>query len=162
MEEQLSEILNRMVSKSEEQQAQILEQQNQIASLVQAIQQMPGVQRPVAVTVNPAPIAADVIRAEKVQKLAFNMRKSNRFKIFKVHADSDVKLFIKKFDEELKSLKIIVGIDDDLTQEEYIPIFRASLDFPFIERVEQVLTKLQKTWANVSIADLIKLRTQSD
>ena len=55
-------------------------QQNQITSLVTAIQQMPGVQEPVAVTVNPAVVAAEVIRAEKVQKLALNMRKSNRFK----------------------------------------------------------------------------------
>ena len=157
MSDKLEEILTRMVSKSEEQQAQILQQQNQITSLIQAIQQMPGVQRPVEVTVNPAVVAADAIRAEKVQNLALNMRKSNRFKIFKVHTDSDVKLFIKKFDEELKSLKLMVGIDDDLTKEEYIPIFRASLDFSVIERVEQVLTKNNKDWANVSIAELIKL-----
>ena len=132
-------------------------QQNQITSLVTAIQQMPGVQEPVTVTVNPAVVAAEVIRAEKVQKLALNMRKSNRFKIFRVNNDSDIKLFIKKFDEELKSLKLMVGIDNDLTKDEYIPIFRASLDFSVIERVEQVLKKNNKTWANVSIDDLIKL-----
>ena len=51
----------------------------------------------------------------------------------------------------------MVGINDDLTKEEYIPIFRASLDFSVIECVEQVLTKNNKDWANVSIADLIKL-----
>ena len=157
MSEQLEEILTRMVSKSEDQQAQILHQQNQITSLIQALQQMPGVQRAVEVTVNPAAVAAETIRAEKVQKLALNMRKSNRFKTFKVHADSDVKLFIKKFDEELKSLKLMVGIDDDLKKEEYVPIFRASLDFPVIERVEQVLKKLNKDWANVTIAELVKL-----
>merc|ERR1712082_585739 len=117
MSEQLNELLTRMVSKSEDQQAQILHQQNQITSLIQALQQMPGVQRAVEVTVNQAAVAAETIRAEKVQKLALNMRKSNRFKTFKVHADSDVKLFIKKFDEELKSLKLIVGIDDDLKKE---------------------------------------------
>ena len=142
MSEQLNELLTRMVSKSEDQQAQILHQQNQITSLIQALQQMPGVQRAVQVTVNPAAVAAETIRAEKVQKLALNMRKSNRFKTFKVHTDSDVKLFIKKFDEELKSLKLMVGIDDELTKEEYIPIFRASLDFPVIECVEQVTVGL--------------------
>merc|ERR1712082_363011 len=135
MSEQLNELLTRMVSKSENQQAQILHQQNQITSSIQALQQMPGVQRAVEVTVNPAVVAAETIRAEKVQKLALNMRKSNRFKTF----------------------KLMVGIDNDLTKEEYIPIFRASLDFSVIERVEQVLKKDAKTWANVSINDLIKL-----
>ena len=61
MSDKLEEILTRMVSKSEDQQAQILHQQNQITSLIQAIQQMPGVQRPVEVTVNPAVVAADAI-----------------------------------------------------------------------------------------------------
>ena len=38
----------------------------------------------------------------------------------------------------------MVGIDNDLTKDEYIPIFRASLDFSVIERVEQVLKKITK------------------
>ena len=116
-------------------------QQGQINNLIETIKLMPGVQNPVAVTVEPAVIAPDVIRAEKVQRLALNMRKSNRIKIFKANNDSDIKLFIKKFDEELKSLKLMVGIVDDLTKEEYVPIFRASLDFTVIERVEQILKK---------------------
>ena len=82
------------------------QQQDQIKSLIQALQRMPGVQEPVRVNVEPAVVADAVVRAEKVQKLALNMRKSNRLKPnpFKVTSDSDVKLFIKKFDEELKSL----------------------------------------------------------
>ena len=135
----------------------VKQQQDQITNLIQVLQQMPGVQEPVRVNVQPAAVAAEAIRAEKVQKLALNMRKSNRFKIFKVTTDSDVKLFIKNFDEELKSLKLMVGIDDNLTKEEYIPIFRASLDFSVIERVEQGLTKNNKTWDDLSIEDLIKL-----
>ena len=135
----------------------VKQQQDQITNLIQVLQQMPGVQEPVRVNVQPAAVAAEAIRAEKVQKLALNMRKSNRFKIFKVTTDSDIKLFIKKFDEELKSLKVMVGIDGNLTKEEYIPIFRASLDFSVIERVEQVLTKNNKTWADLSIEDLTKL-----
>ena len=53
-------------------------------------------------------------------------------------------MFIKKIGEEIKSLKQMVGIADDLTKEEYVPIFRASLDFTVIERVEQVLKKTLK------------------
>ena len=157
MTERLEQILATMAEKSEEQQATILQQQNQITGLIEAIKLMPGVQHPVAVTVEPAVIAPDVIRAEKVQRLALNMRKSNRIKIFKANNDSDIKLFIKKFDEELKSLKLMVGLADDLTKEEYVPIFRASLDFTVIERVEQVLKKVAKTWATISINDLLKL-----
>ena len=118
-----------MVSKSEEQQAQILEQQSQIASLIDSLKQMPGVQEPVRITVNQTPIDAAVIRADKVQKLAFNMRKSGRVKPFKINSDSDVKLFLKKFEEELVSIKNMVGIEDDLTRKEYVPIFRSCLDF---------------------------------
>ena len=88
------------------------------------------------------------------------MRKSNRIKVFKANNDSDIRKFIKKFGEELKSLKPMVGIDDALTKEEYVPIFRASLDFDVLERVEQVFDKDAgniKTWENIAIDDLHKL-----
>ena len=92
------------------QQSQMAEQQAQITNLLTAMQQMPGMQEPVKVEVRPPVANAADVRAEKVQKLALSMRKSNRFKVFKVHADSDIKLFLKKFDEEIKSLKVMVGI----------------------------------------------------
>ena len=160
MSEKLEEILARMAAKSEEQQAHILQQQNQITGLIEAIKLMPGVAAPVAVTVEPAVVDPLVVRAEKVQRLSMNMRKSNRIKIFKACNDSDIRMFIKKFGEEIKSLKQMVGIANDLTKEEYVPIFRASLDFTVIERVEQVFKKAAnnvKTWNNIAINDLHKL-----
>ena len=94
-----------------------------IASLVETIKVMPGVSAPVAVTVQtPAP-DADVVRADKVQKLAMCMRKSNRIKVFKHTSDSDIRKYIKKFDEELRALKPMVGINDALSQDEYVPLF---------------------------------------
>ena len=135
-------------------------QQGQISNLIETIKLMPGVQNPVAVTVQPVAVDPLVVRAEKVQRLSMNMRKSNRIKIFKACNDSDIRMFIKKFGEKIKSLKQMVGIADDLTKEEYVPIFRASLDFTVIERVEQVFKKDAlnvKTWANISINDLHKL-----
>ena len=78
-------------------------QQDQITSLIDVIKNMPGVSAPVAVTVQPAQVEADVVRAEKVQKLAMCMRKSNRIKVFRHTNDSDIRKYIKKFDEELKS-----------------------------------------------------------
>ena len=136
----IEDLLNRMVAKSEEQDDRILQQQTQITELLQALR----TPQPVRVDLQQPVVADAVVRAEKVQKLAFNMRKSSRLKPFKVTADSDIKSFIKKFDEELKSLKAMVGIDNALSKEEYTPIFRASLDFSIIERVSQVLTKMGK------------------
>ena len=128
--QQLQELLTRMVTKNEEQDARILAQQNQIQQLLQTLQNPPQPQ-----------VADGVLRAEKIQKLAINMRKSARFKPFKVTADSDIKLFLKKYGEELRTMKAMVGIADELTKEEYTPIFRSCLDFPIVERVSQVLIK---------------------
>ena len=122
-------------------QERMLQKDEQIVSLIDSIKNMPGGQNQVAVTVQPAVIDPVVVRAEKVQRLAMNMRKSNRIKIFKASSDSDIQIFIKKFGEELNTLKQMVGIDNDLTKEEYVPIFRASLDFAVLERVEQVFKK---------------------
>ena len=94
MSEQLQELLNRMVSKSEEQDARILEQQNQITQLLQTLRSPP----PVRVDLQQPQVADAVLRAEKIQKLAINMRKSGRLKPFKVTADSDIKLFFKKYE----------------------------------------------------------------
>ena len=77
------------------------------------------------------------------------LRKSNRIKDFKHTKDSNVRTYLKRFDEELKSLKSMVGITDDLTREEYVPLFRASLDFNVLKRVEQVFVADSvnvKTW----------------
>ena len=137
--------------------AKLLEAQERsdakFAELVGSMRQ----QGPVNVQYNPVEPAAAVIRAEKVQKINFNLRKSNRLKPFKVSADTDVKLFLKKFEEELKNMKAMVGMNDDLNQEEYVPIFRSCLDYPIVERVGQVLTSQNKTWATVTIPDLNKL-----
>ena len=115
----IEELLATMAEKSNEQQAQI-------AGLIEAIKLMPGLAQPVAVTVNQAAVDPLVVRAEKIQRLSMNMRKSNRIKIFKATNDSDIRMFIKKFGEEIKSLKQMVGIANDLSKEEYVPIFRAS------------------------------------
>ncbi|CAL4100991.1 unnamed protein product, partial [Meganyctiphanes norvegica] len=111
----LEEIIAKMAERS-------LEQQGQIAGLIEAIKAMPGVQNPVAVTVQPAVIDPAIARADKVQRLSMSMRKTNRIKEFKGN-DSDIRIFIKKFEGELATLKPMVGIADNLTDLEYIPIF---------------------------------------
>ena len=147
---EIKELVVKMAQNSEQQQAQILQQQQQISGLIEAIQGMPGIQRPVAVNVNPAPIAAHVVRAEKVQRLAMAIRKTNRLKEFKHTKDANIRTYIKKFEEELKSLKVMVGIADDLSRDEYIPLLRASLDYNVLKRLEQVFSMSLKDHKQVS------------
>merc|ERR1712243_550895 len=96
---------------------------------------MPGVQNPMEVRVAPPQLNEDEVKADKVQKLAVCMRKSHRVKPFKF--DQDVLFFLKRYSEELTSLKSICAIDFDLRKDQYIPIFKASLDFAVLERLDQ-------------------------
>ena len=50
------------------------------------------------------------------------MRKNSRLKIYKHDGEADIRRYIKKFDEELKSLKVMVGNANDLEKAEYVPI----------------------------------------
>ena len=116
---ELADILNRLVVNSEKQeerfvtqQNQIADQQSQIAELIKTIKEPP----PVTVEYRQPGPAAEVIRAEKVQKINFNLWKSSRLKPFRVSADSDIKLFLKRFDEELQNMKAMVGLDQALTK----------------------------------------------
>ena len=135
------ELLAQLVARSEIQDKKMAEQQQTITALLQQIRNPAPLQ---VQYVPAAPNDADV-RAEKVQKINLNIRKSNRLKLFKVSNDSDIKLFLKKFDEELTNMKVMVGLDENLTRDEYVPIFRSCLDYPVVERVGQVLTSKGKT-----------------
>ena len=146
-----AELLAQLVARSQIQDQKMAEQQQTITALLQQIRNP----APVQVQYVPAAPNVDEVRAEKVQKINLNIRKSNRLKLFKVSNDSDIKLFLKKFDEELQNMKVMVGLDENLTRDEYVPIFRSCLDYPVVERVGQVLTSKNKTWENVTIEDLV-------
>ena len=118
------------------------QQQDQIKALIEALK-------------NPQGPDANAIRAEKVQKITFNLCKSSKLKPFKI--SQDVKLFQKLFTEQLVIMKAAVGITDDHSRDEYVPIFRSCLDFPVVERVGVALTGLKKTWKDVTIPELTKL-----
>ena len=86
---------------------------------------------------NPAPVQfvpaapnADNVRKEKVQSINLNTRESNKLKIFKATADTDIELFLKKFKEELNNMKVLVGIDGNLTRNEYVPLIQIMLRLP--------------------------------
>ena len=129
MGELVEKLLTAMAEQSAASQAQLVASQWQIADLIAAMQQLPQVGGPINVAVNhPAPDNA-VVRADKLQRVALGLRKSNRVKEFKHNKDSNIRLYIKKFDEEVRALKTMVGIDDDLSDLEYVPLLRFSLDF---------------------------------
>ena len=102
MSEKLEEILAKMAEKSKQ-------QQPQITSLLTDIQGMPGINDPIRVTVQPAAQDVAAVRADKVQRLAIGLRKSNKIKDFKHTKDSNIRTYIKKFDEEIKSLITWLG-----------------------------------------------------
>ena len=117
-------------------------------------QLMEHLKNPAPVTLVPAAPNVDNVRKEKIQSINLNIRKSNRLKPYKGTADNDIELFLKKFTEELSNMKVLVGIDGDLTRNEYVPLFRSCLDYAVAERVTQVLTSKGKTWENVTIDEL--------
>ena len=135
-----------------------MQHRKEMADLIASIKDIQAV--PPTVNVQPAPLDQNAVCAEKVQRLAMSMRKSNRVKVFKASGDSDIQIFLKRFGEELITLKQMVGINDDLSKQEYVPIFRASLEFSVIERIDQVFKKdphNPKAWDTIEIGDLHKL-----
>ena len=157
MAEQSLVMTNELKQQSAAANAQVATSQAQIAALLGAIQQKPQVGGPINVAVNqPAP-DADVIRADKLQRIALGLRKSNRVKVFNHTKDSNIRIYIKKFDEEVRSLKTMVGIDNDLIDREYVPLLRNNLDFHVLKRVEQAFKadpQALKSWDIITIAEL--------
>ena len=151
--------MEELVAAMAEQQKTLVEQnkaqQTQITSLVDALKLMPGIAGPIQVAAAAADPAA--IRADKVQRVALGLRKSNRIKDFKHHKDSNIRIWIKKFEEEIKSLKTMIGIDSELTRDEYVPLFRGSLDYNVVKHVDQVFKAEAKTWENIAKDALHKL-----
>ena len=110
-----AELLAQLIASNAQLAAQSAKQDERFNALLQAFNN----KQPPPVEYRPAaPDAAD-IRAEKVQKINLSIRKSNRLKPFRVSADSDIRLFLKKFDEELQNMKVMVGLNGVLTKEEY-------------------------------------------
>jgi len=154
---EMQQLLLQMVEQNKALAEQNKLQQDHIVGLIDSIKAMPGIQRPIAVQVQPPQVNAAAARIEKICRLSVGMRKSTRLKVFKACDDCDIKLFIKQFDGELETVKQMVGITDALDDREYVPIFRAALDFAVLERVGQVFKKdplAVKTWEAIIKDDL--------
>ena len=96
-------ILEQLVARSGETDRALRQQSAQIVQLMEHLKSPP---RP----------NEDEKRKEKIQNLILNFRKTNRLKPFKGNSDSDIELFIKKFTEELNTVKVLVGLSNDSTR----------------------------------------------
>ena len=70
-----------------------LQHRKEMADLIKSIKDVQAA--PPTVNVQPAPVDQDAVRADKVQRLAMSMRKSNRVKLFKASGDLDINIFSK-------------------------------------------------------------------
>ena len=151
--EQIMEMFASMIEENKE-------QKKQINNLLEVMSKVPGVGAPVEVRVEQAPPNAVIVRSDKIQRMALGLRKWHRVKDFKHGKGSNIREYIKRFEAEISSLKTMVGINDALSKEEYIPLFRDKLDYNVLRRVEQVFKSDPnniQTWADISVADLHKL-----
>ncbi|CAL4213510.1 unnamed protein product [Meganyctiphanes norvegica] len=116
------------------------------ARLVQALARAPA----------PAPLDPAVIRAEKVAKLSLALRKSHKVKDFKDTSETNIREWLKRFDQEAGSLKKMSGINDDLTRAEYIEVIKDKLEYQVVKRLDTVFVARQPaiTWEAVTTAEL--------
>ena len=103
-----------------------------------------------------APVNAAAVRSEKLAKLSLALRKSGKIKDFKDTEDSNVREWLKRFDQELLSLKKMCGIDDDLQRSEVIDCLRDKLDYSVVRRLDTAFQSKDPvlTWEAVTKAEL--------
>ena len=101
--------------------------------------------------------SAEAIRAEKLQKLSVNLRKSSKIKEYKDTQELSIKEWLKKYEEEIQVLKRMSGIDDNLTSEEKVLMLKDRLDYHVIKRVETAFRNKGYVWDTVTYANLVKL-----
>ena len=106
-----TELLGRLLRSNEEDKAAAAERQQEL------IAQLVAARAPDAVAA----------RAEKISKLGAALRKSVKIKEFKEGGECSIKEWLRRWEHEVESLKKMCGINDALTRDEGIEIFRKHL-----------------------------------
>ena len=75
------------------------------------------------------------VRAEKVAKLGAALRKSQKIKDFK-EGGMAIKEWLRRWEWEVDAAKKLCGIDDDLSRDEGVGIFKDKLDFTVVKRLD--------------------------
>ena len=83
----------------------------------------------------PPPDAA-ALRLEKLAKMGLALRKSSKVKDFKDTQESNIREWLKRFDQEVTQLKKMSGIADELQREEYVDLIKDKLDFAVLKRLD--------------------------
>ena len=97
-------------------------------------------------------VGAAAVRAKNVANLKLSFRKSSKVKDYKENQELKIQEWIKRFEEEAVQLKLMNGINDDLTLPEYISCFKDKLDYAVLKRLEAVFANTDPpiTWADVT------------
>ena len=128
--EQLSGLLGQLLrSNAEDKVAAAERQQELIAHLIAAR----------------APDAA-AARAEKISKLGAALRKSVKIKEFKEDCECSIKEWLRRWEHEVESLKKMCGINDVLSRDEGIEIFKDRLDYTVVKRLDSAFTAKDPVW----------------
>ena len=145
MEGALKDLLNQLVTAKHDHDTKLQQTNTKIEDLLQAIKAPPAVD-------------AAALRKDQVLKITQNFNKAKRLKPYKV--THDIKLFLKMFDEEIINARASVGLNEELKKAEWVPIFRACLDFAVVDRVKVILLGKKKTWEDIEIKDLKDIMTE--
>ena len=132
------------------------ESRRQISELIDVLKNIPKFGGELRAVVQPPRQDPVEVRAEKLQRLTLALRKSNKIKDFKDVLETDIKTWLKKFDFEIVALKRMVGIGDDLTDVEYIPLCRDKIDYTVVKRLDSIFEQRVPIleWDQMSKADL--------
>ena len=133
-EEHLEKMLNESMELGNRREKQL----NDLISILQGIPQYGGELRAV---VQPAQPDANTVRADKLQRLTLGLRKSNKIRDYKDTAESDIRLWLQRFDFEIAALKVMVGINDALSRDEIIPLLKDKLDYTIVKRLDSVFAQ---------------------
>ena len=104
----------------------------------------------------PALPDAAQLRAEKLAKLSLALRKSGKLKDFKDSQQSNVREWLKRFDQELMQLKKMSGINDALSDREYVDSLKDKLDYSVVKRLDTAFPNKDPalTWDDVTKVQL--------
>ena len=145
MDVALKDLLTQLVTAKHDHDTKLQQTNTKIEDLLQAIKAPPAVD-------------AAALRKDQVLKITQNFNKAKRLKAYKV--THDIKLFLKMFDEEIINARASVGLNEELKKAEWVPIFRACLDFAVVDRVKVILLGKKKTWEDIEIKDLKDIMTE--
>ena len=114
------------------------------ARLIAALSAHPG-----AGHAPPALPDAAQLRAEKLAKLSLTLRKSGKLRDFKDSQQSNVREWVKRFDQEIEQLKKMSGINDALTDREYCDSLKDKLDYSVVKCLDSAFPTKDPvlTWA---------------